>query len=791
MFDYNNRSHREALYRGFIRKARGIVAMTFTVHELSVTDDSLAYTILEKGSVTRIFVNPFHPIVTAIRADLRKESMENEEIDLHLAQFLTGLLTHEMLHTVYTDPAALMEAMKVHRVPEKHKNVYASLNNILEDCCIEERGNVLLEGLDILNALHYTIFQVWRQTDPVRLTDSVYSQYFNALVQYTDMGMIRGSLTGEAEEMILKAIPIIYDAISRPPTARAESAWQLYKLIRPYLKAEDESSARENTRNQTRGQNENADQDEFDENRLKGLDQKRNPGNQSDGSDSSSSEGDSSQSGGQDGGASEDGTSGSSGKDSDEDTDARQSGSGCQDGESSDNSGSQSDSQDGSASEDGTSVSSGKDSDEDTDARQPGSGCQDGESSDNSGSQSDSQDGDASEEGTSARSRKRTGKRSDSSQSGSERADDTSEIPSLTPDEPEPTEDNSRPGFSDASDAMNGHNKNEAHTLPVTPEYEEGPSSYKELRKSFEKGISELADKLTAVVREAPVFDLHQHADSCLDIHAVSRIYGDQVKCENITVTGATPEVMEVYNQIKAMNRPAIHLLSRQLQNLTRSPESLEHAKRGSLNLARCARMNESPRIFDRYTHSDRLDSAVCIMLDNSGSMYGERIEAARSAAICIAEAMAVANLPLKVITFTEQGGTVRHRHYVNYRNRASDRAALASIDAECSNFDGFSIRYGVQDLLKQRARNNLLIVISDGQPACSFYSGYATRSGINDTAEAVKTGKKLCKIIGIGIGADLDILKGIYQETFVSMTNLSQLMTSLGKMIVKEVRSW
>ena len=81
-----------------------------------------------------------------------------------------------------------------------------------------------------------------------------------------------------------------------------------------------------------------------------------------------------------------------------------------------------------------------------------------------------------------------------------------------------------------------------------------------------------------------------------------------------------------------------------------------------------------------------------------------------------------------------------------------------------------------------------MLIVISDGQPNTSYLRGSDV---LSDTAAAVIEAKRQTRVIGIGIDANLDILRGFYKETFVEMTDIEMLMRNLSKLIEKEVKSW
>ena len=107
-------------------------------------------------------------------------------------------------------------------------------------------------------------------------------------------------------------------------------------------------------------------------------------------------------------------------------------------------------------------------------------------------------------------------------------------------------------------------------------------------------------------------------------------------------------------------------------------------------------------------------------------------------------------------------------------------------IKAGGNNFDGYSIRYALKELMRQKSRNHLLIVISDGEPATNMCT-----NPLQDAINAIVEVKRRTKVIGIGIDANKDVLKGMYKDTFVELDNIENMMSTLGRIFVKEVRSW
>lgn len=748
------KTKRQALYRSATASFRGIVSVDFDVREVS--GDAIGYTVPASKKAT-IYVNPDHPIYKSIEDLVKRDnpSANQDEVEDYQMLFLLGVLTHEMLHTCYTDPRADEEVMR--KMSVKFGNFFHEISNITEDQVIEYRGLRILPP-NLRHALSYSIYTVWRLTPPVEGVDTLWGQVRNALIQFGDMGIIRNNPAEKTEEVLDQLLPIMYGTILEPPLKRSEMVFQMYEVLLRYLdmpeEAENEAAKTRSSAGEMRGANPNASRDRFNdpdgsegENDVKKQEIERRAARAAKRAEKSESDSESEES-------SKAPAEPSDGEEKESDELSKESGQAPENAS------------DGAS--DG--VSGGDEKESDTVSSNDG--CSGDDASDNSANASD------------------TSKKSDDSSDGSaedEKKGDTSQTKST----------DSTHNKSDADDGNGGADEGEH---PSDEEGQAGSNSASESEKNdwhdikmdFRKGIQEMNEAIAQSEAEIKFSPKTACTDEeKLKIPTVSGFYGG-VDQKNYVVRGITPEIIQEYESIRDKNMEAIRAIGHQLRKMVDDQETLEWAKSGRISLQRYARINSTARVFQKYTAQDRKDSRVCILLDVSGSMGGPKIQAARTAAICIAEAMHKAGLPLKVITFTEQYGgdcPVIHRHYVNYKSSLQERAALALIHAEDNNFDGFSIRYAAKDILREKAAHNLLIVISDGQPACIHYRD--RDNALSDVKAAVEEAKKKMKVIGIGIDADLPILKGFYKETFVQMTNMKTLMTDLGRLILKEVATW
>lgn len=157
----------------------------------------------------------------------------------------------------------------------------------------------------------------------------------------------------------------------------------------------------------------------------------------------------------------------------------------------------------------------------------------------------------------------------------------------------------------------------------------------------------------------------------------------------------------------------------------------------------------------DLFTEEDtphEFDGCCYILQDNSGSMgYGS---CSKREYACEANAVieqGLGNLmPLKVVAFDSSGSNyVTHEIVKEFDEiqpmNCSYNFLIQGRGGSC-NMDGYDIRIATQELLSRSEKQKLLIVLSDGTP-----SGYSTRGGIEDVADAVNDAiKSGIKVVGI-----------------------------------------
>lgn len=178
----------------------------------------------------------------------------------------------------------------------------------------------------------------------------------------------------------------------------------------------------------------------------------------------------------------------------------------------------------------------------------------------------------------------------------------------------------------------------------------------------------------------------------------------------------------------------------------------------------------------ERTVRADRM--AVCILVDESGSMDGEKIEAARDTVVLLNEALSgVRNVELYIYGHTTENGSFVKLNAYREGSSTTDKYVLGSIDADWSNIDSKAIREAASRVRARSREKCLFFVISDGAPC--------------EPAENVrKTVNELSKngFSFVSIGIDFEYDPSAMYDHHVSMTDMSRLAPELGKMIKKAI---
>ncbi len=127
--------------------------------------------------------------------------------------FRKGVFAHELLHQCFTNfkyDIKLMYSLK--SGVERH--VYRLFSNTLEDPAIEYFAVSRL-GEGLVYALRFSIREIYKKSPSIDEGETTpFTQLMNALIQFGDMGLVKGSFThDEAKEYFEKLAPLYYKGI--------------------------------------------------------------------------------------------------------------------------------------------------------------------------------------------------------------------------------------------------------------------------------------------------------------------------------------------------------------------------------------------------------------------------------------------------------------------------------------------------------------------------------------------------------------------------------------------------
>lgn len=191
----------------------------------------------------------------------------------------------------------------------------------------------------------------------------------------------------------------------------------------------------------------------------------------------------------------------------------------------------------------------------------------------------------------------------------------------------------------------------------------------------------------------------------------------------------------------------------------------------------------------DTKLPQDLPDMAVAVLVDQSGSMSGNRMNAAMKATMLLYDYAERVHVPVAVY-----GHNVTVRGRVNLfvysdflKGDKRDAYRLAKLSTGGRNRDGAALEVVAGMLDKRPEKTKLLIIISDGKPNDAEYGG---NSAAKDIAQIVaKNRRRGIEIIAAAIGDDKPCLKEIYGDGFLDITDLSTFPKAMVKLVKKRLK--
>jgi len=313
-------------------------------------------------------------------------------------------------------------------------------------------------------------------------------------------------------------------------------------------------------------------------------------------------------------------------------------------------------------------------------------------------------------------------------------------------------------GFEEGEDGEAGENRDEKEPL-TWKEFEDMISS-----SEFDDKISEALSERTAKEwKEAEylIYTTEKDAIEPLEVPSAGR---------------ADASLKTMQDRVDSMVGTLQKDLERAIAAKSRSVMSGGH-RSGRLHAAALSKLTmfKDERVFRRKEVSTSKDVAVSLLVDCSGSMSGPKIQTAAYSAYGLSNVLDRMNINHEVLGFTTRGSFgsdacaeerklgVRYSRYeplympifkeFHERLGLMNKRRFASLAHHASwlnqNVDGESVQIAAMRLSRRKEARKILIVLSDGHPACPG-DGNALKNHLKSSVENIE--KRGIEVLGIGI---------------------------------------
>lgn len=262
----------------------------------------------------------------------------------------------------------------------------------------------------------------------------------------------------------------------------------------------------------------------------------------------------------------------------------------------------------------------------------------------------------------------------------------------------------------------------------------------------------------------------------------------------SVTRAGVNPRAQELWEKKKSLLSKS-KIMTKELRRQIKDAQ--DGGKEDGLYTGKRIEAHSLTRYDKKFFSTTRLpedipDMAVMLLIDESGSMSGERIEIARDTAIILYNFCRECNIPISIV-----GHTADHVSDVDLISYAEfdsvdkkDNLRLMGISAKSNNRDGYALRYAAEKLDRRREDMKLLFVISDGYPAAHCYGHAQGKADVQNVVQTYR--KKGMNIITAGIGSDRHNVETIYNAglskrrsaTYLDISNMDNLPKTFVKIV-------
>lgn len=190
----------------------------------------------------------------------------------------------------------------------------------------------------------------------------------------------------------------------------------------------------------------------------------------------------------------------------------------------------------------------------------------------------------------------------------------------------------------------------------------------------------------------------------------------------------------------------------------------------------------------EKYSE-DIPDLAVLLLIDGSGSMDGEKRNAAVRACVILDSILTTQGIEHAIVEHRAvfEKPYVVHNVLVDFNSKPNDRLNILHLRADDGSREGLSLFWAARYLESHSfAENKLIIAVSDGIPC--HYPTYLPPVSVRDTANAVKKiAASGTSITAIALDGCYDELRQIYPET-IDCNDLNSLTGKLLRVINKSL---